>query len=339
MEKDKTVPKKATHYIVTYHCDEQHDWQSSMRKLFDTGKFKCVSGQLERGKKTGKIHIQIYLGAKKQICGSEIVGLLPGSVFKPPKKFQIDPANIGPRMHEYCTKSDTRVSPEPLVLGDPPQRVDQSSNGKRGRAAQLELYVAAIEHAKKGQFDFIDPILYVQNHVTWKRIHVEHKKVEITPFAFPLRAWQSYTTAYITNPGDRKVLWLYDSDGNSGKSTFAKWLSQSPDTFYIDGGRKEELLFLIKESHNCLVVDLPRSGKDFVPYGLMETFKNGIWTSNKYEGNRVNRKTPGAVVVFSNFKPDVEKLSKDRWDILQIDKNKSDYIKLDWTDCIDNNLF
>lgn len=339
MEKDKTVPKKATHYIITKHYDSATpDWQSDLRKLFDSGKFRCVSGQLERGTKTGKIHLQGYLGAKKQIYGSEIVSLLPGSVFKPPKKFQIDPVNIGPRMHEYCTKEKSRISPEPLVLGEVPKRVDTSSNGKKGREKQLELYSAAVELAKLGKFDEIDPIIYVQHYTTFKRIHVENKKVELTPFKFTLREWQQYICDSIANPNDRTVTWVYDADGGAGKSTFAKWIAQSPDTFYIDGGRKEELLFLIKESHNCLLVDLPRSGKEYVPYGLMETFKNGIWTSNKYEGNRVARTTPGAVIVFSNFKPDVEKLSKDRWDIIEItDKNK--YIKLHWSDCIDNNLF
>lgn len=337
VEKSEYKPtNQALHYIITHHYDNQASaaWDSDLRKLYDSGQFKCVSGQLERGKKSGQIHLQAYVGAKVKIRGTAITKIIPGCHFKAPKKFQIDPANTGPRMHEYSIKEDTRVSPSFLVLGEPPVRVDQSANGKKGRDKQVELYNEAISLAKQGKFEEIDPILYVQHFTTFKRIHVESKTVPNIPFPFGLREWQSFVTKRISAPQEREIIWVYDSDGGSGKSTFAKWLARSPDTFYIDGGRKDELLFLIKETHNCLIIDLPRSGKDFVPYGLMETFKNGIWTSNKYEGNRVCRESIGVVIVFSNFLPDVSKLSKDRWNIIEVSKDKNNFIKVDWSDCI-----
>ena len=248
----------------------------------------------------------------------------------------IDKANIGARMYEYCTKDDTRISAGSLVLGDPPKRVDNKQNGARGRQLQTERYATAIDLAKKGQFDDIDPELYLKHHTTLKRIHVESKRTELLPFPYPLRHWQHYVTGAISKPDDRKVTWVYDSDGGSGKSTFAKWLAASPETFYIDGGKKEEILFLIKEDIKTLLIDIPRSGKDFVPYGLMETFKNGIWTTNKYEGNRVIRKEPGAVVVLANFRPDITKLSKDRWDIIEVSQDKSYFKNIKYYDVPEN---
>lgn len=324
---------KATHFIITNHyADREPTWEKDMRMLFDSGLFKCVAGQLERGKKSGKIHLQAYLGAKAQIHGTKITSLLPSVAFKPAKEWQNDKANIAARMYEYCTKDDTRISAGSLILGDPPKRVDNKENGIRGRKMQLERYAAAINFAKDGQFDSIDADIHLRYYATLKRIHVEHKRQELLPFPYPIRLWQSYVTRSISNPDDRKVTWVYDSDGGSGKSTFAKWLSTSPETFYIDGGKKEEILFLIKEEHKTLLIDIPRSGKDFVPYGLIETFKNGIWTTNKYEGNRVARKDPGAVCVLANFWPDVTKLSKDRWDIIEISADKTNFNVINYLD-------
>lgn len=324
---------KATHFIITKHYgDQEPTWEADLRMLFDSGLFRCAAGQLEKGKKSGKIHLQAYLGAKTQIHGTKITSLLPTAAFKPPKKWQNDKANIGARMYEYCTKDDTRISEGSLVLGDPPKRVDNKQNGARGRQLQTERYATAIDLAKKGQFDDIDPELYLKHHTTLKRIHVESKRTELLPFPYPLRHWQHYITRAISKPDDRKVTWVYDSDGGSGKSTFAKWLASSPETFYIDGGKKEEILFLIKEDIKTLLIDIPRSGKDFVPYGLMETFKNGIWTTNKYEGNRVIRKEAGAVVVLANFWPDITKLSKDRWDIIEVSQDKSYFKNINYYD-------
>jgi len=329
--------KQARHYILTKHYGtDEPTWESDLRVLFNSGKFSCVAGQLEKGKKSGKIHLQAYIGAEKPIYGTTITKLLPTSVFKCAKKYQTDKANTGARMFEYATKEATRISEGSLILGTPPQRVDNKRNGIRGREVQVERYASAIEFAKNGQFDEIDPELYLKHFTTLKRIHVESKRTELLPFPYPLRHWQQYVTRAVTNPNDRTVTWVYDSDGGSGKSTFAKWLATSPETFYIDGGKKEEILFLIKDDIKTLLIDIPRSGKDFVPYGLMETFKNGIWTTNKYEGNRVIRTQPAAVVVLANFWPDISKLSKDRWDIIEVSRDKSYFTNINYYDVPEN---
>lgn len=338
MEQKKfDLKNKASHYILTYHCDESHPWEDTLRTAFNSGGYRCIAGQLERGKKSNQVHIQAYIGCEAQLRGTQVIKHFPpGSWFKKPNRWQTDRANIGPRMYDYCTKADTRISESFLVLGEPPKRVDQSDNGKRGREEQKKQYSTCLELAKRGDWTTIQsefPDFFIKHYTTLKKICVEEKVTEEYPFPHPFRAWQIRCMELLDKPDDRTIHWFYDQPGASGKSTFLKWLATKPTAFYLDGGKKQDNIFLLKQHHTLLLVDLPRHSREFVPYSTMETFKNGIWTSTKYEGNRVHRSLPGSVVVVANFLPDVTKLSMDRWDIYEID-NKFNCIDIKATDLL-----
>ena len=58
-----------------------------------------------------------------------------------------------------------------------------------------------------------------------------------------------------------------------------------------------------------------------VNYELLEKIKNGRTVASKFDSKELKFKTPNTVVVFSNEKPDVSELSKDRWKIFRIRDN------------------
>ena len=57
---------------------------------------------------------------------------------------------------------------------------------------------------------------------------------------------------------------------------------------------------------------------DEVNYELLEKIKNGRTVAAKFDSKELKFKTPNTVVVFSNEKPNVSELSKDRWKIFRI---------------------
>ena len=53
-------------------------------------------------------------------------------------------------------------------------------------------------------------------------------------------------------------------------------------------------------------------------FGVLVKIKNGRIVANKYNSPELKFQTPNIVIVFSNDKPEVKNLSKDRWKIFRI---------------------
>ena len=54
---------------------------------------------------------------------------------------------------------------------------------------------------------------------------------------------------------------------------------------------------------------------------MLEAIKDGTAISGKYQSEVVRFKTPNVVIVFSNVDPDMQQLSRDRWQIYSITKD------------------
>lgn len=63
-----------------------------------------------------------------------------------------------------------------------------------------------------------------------------------------------------------------------------------------------------------------RSQEIFISYEAIESVKDGIFFSAKYESGMCLFNSPH-VLVFANFMPDITKLSKDRWQVFEIVDN------------------
>lgn len=127
-----------------------------------------------------------------------------------------------------------------------------------------------------------------------------------------------------SEPDDRSITWVVDLLGNSGKTTLAKHLCLTrKDTIYITG-KSSDMKFgvskwLEKNELSVVLIDLARSQENFVSYQGIEEVKNGIFYNTKYE-SAMCVFDPPHVVVFANFEPDLEKLSKDRWNIINVEQ-------------------
>jgi hypothetical protein len=130
-------------------------------------------------------------------------------------------------------------------------------------------------------------------------------------------------------PDDRKIYWIQDKVGATGKSKFVKWIyvNRPDEVVKITYGSPSQLkTSLINIGPKKLYfLDLPRTkGKDEDIANLMavvEDLKNGHIVSNMYgRGLSLMMDSPH-VVIFTNADCPRKKLSLDRWKVFQIDSS------------------
>jgi len=135
--------------------------------------------------------------------------------------------------------------------------------------------------------------------------------------------WQKQIIEIIEEePDERKVYWFWSKEGKKGKSSFAKYLVAKKAALFFEEGKKADIMKLIfdadMDNKNIVVIDIPRANGNNVSYKSIESIKNGMIYSSKYEGG-YKLFNPPHLIVFSNEPPELEKLSEDRWNIFNID--------------------
>lgn len=131
-------------------------------------------------------------------------------------------------------------------------------------------------------------------------------------------SWQANLQDICLGPAnDRTVIWIYDPEGNAGKSKFTKLMAYRYQAAFMAYSKTSDLINLAyKSDASIFIFDLTRAkpldigGQDL--YAALESIKNGMLVNTKYEtGTKLFM--PPHVLVFANCKPDMSKLSQDRW--------------------------
>lgn len=86
----------------------------------------------------------------------------------------------------------------------------------------------------------------------------------------------------------------------------------------------------MKIKPRVILIDYARDQESHISWQGIEEIKNGIFFNSKYESSMVIYNSPH-VICFANFKPQEYKLSKDRWNILDVNEPR---IKVDPLDAI-----
>lgn len=145
--------------------------------------------------------------------------------------------------------------------------------------------------------------------------------------------WQQQLMDIIElGPDARSVIWIYSVAGNAGKSDMFKHLVCLPNSPF------EPLMNATTRDLSCawkcgsVLFDFARDNGG-VPfnYAFMEMVKNGFVFSAKYASQTkkaLNMTKQRWVICFSNERPDISKLSLDRWAIFEIMND----LKLHWRD-------
>lgn len=161
-------------------------------------------------------------------------------------------------------------------------------------------------------------------HNDWPDLIVERPiyKGDDLPLYENLFDWQKNILDIIdTKPDDRTVYWFYEPNGCSGKSKFGKYLCfHNPQVCLLTATKSADILTAVDTQYNTYIFDFPRTlGQDYCPYTAIEQVKNGFITDSKLKKQaRIVCFDPPHIFCFSNYAPDVSKLSKDRWNIYNI---------------------
>jgi len=125
------------------------------------------------------------------------------------------------------------------------------------------------------------------------------------------------------SPDDRIINWFWESYGCIGKTQFCKYLVVKYNACIMGGKASDCKHGIIKFNETTgdfpkiVIFDIPRCNKDFISYDAIESIKNGLFFSGKYEGCQIIFNSPH-IICFSNEPPEIEKLSLDRWNIIKL---------------------
>lgn len=168
------------------------------------------------------------------------------------------------------------------------------------------------------------------NHYVAKDLNFFDDPLQLYP-------WQDFMLSRLFRPGvktlltphDREIIWVQDPFGNSGKSKFIKYLCyNNSKAIKLSFGTAAQLRssVIAAGAQELYLVDIPRTlGDDDSIDSLisvMEDIKNGFVVSSMYGKYQSLMMNPPHVVVFSNNKAPLDKLSVDRWVLYGIDSQK-----------------
>lgn len=223
---------------------------------------------------------------------------------------------------EYMAKEDPACSH--LLPPKTPYEIIKSCNTIQEAMGKAKTFGEALGIEKMYAYKEPDKISYMEIWRPW--------------------GWQIELMRLLFNfHGDeRTIYWYWEPTGKTGKTMLMKWLLYSNPNFFcaFQGlSYARDSVQVIKNSKSdgwnghCVLINLPRKFEttDFV-YETIETIKDSIYTSTKYNGSTFQNKW-SHVVVFANWPPRMKydingneecQISADRLCVIKIDPSGMD---------------
>lgn len=238
-------------------------------------------------------------------------------------RFALDPKFSGvhnqPACIQYC-KGIQDCQPK-----EGSGEVEEFGELKPGARTDIHDAVAAVTSGKRTYDAIIEHPGAIQAYKALQDLERETKRRKahtLIQSEFESIHWKPWQQAILdsieTKADNRKVTWLYEETGNVGKSTITRFLASTGKAYTPDISKVADMYYGYNYEP-VIIFDIPRSKAEHIDhfYTAVEQFKNGNFTSTKYEPRHMLFPSPH-VIVFANFKPDTSKLSMDRWDIIPI---------------------
>ena len=307
----------ARNWLITIFDEKLTELDGVIPKFYtlkfedEFGWFRYCIGQLETCPSSGKKHIQAYFEFTQCVRMSHIKKFLGDNTCHLERRRGTQKEAI-----EYCSKPESRYVPP----------FECSIKAENTGGMNPNGVIAWILNNPKSTFaDYVGHFesQYMRYKGGMKGLWDEFHK-DTLPKLSELREWQKWAVDRLMKQDDRKVLWVTDKVGGAGKTVLSKHLCADGKGFYCSGGSYKDIMFSYK-NQNIVVIDLTRSQREYIPYDAIESFKNGLAFSAKYE-SQMKIFAPAKVIVMSNFDPSLDKLSMDRWDLVSLSRGEGNTI-------------
>lgn len=119
---------------------------------------------------------------------------------------------------------------------------------------------------------------------------------------------------HLKKQDDRQVTWICDPKGKTGKTWLSKYLiaTDPEDCIRFENGKTKDIAYAYN-GQNTIIFDFSRTLDGRVNYSIIESLKNGMLFSGKYNSTSKIFEIP-KIIILANFAPDFSALSEDRWD-------------------------
>ena len=143
---------------------------------------------------------------------------------------------------------------------------------------------------------------------------------------FQFRPFQKTLAALVDlPPHKRTIYYIYEPHGNVGKTLFIEYLHIFHGAI-VTGGNSHDMKYAIERWRQItgafpifICVDIARSENlTKESYEALESIKNGLFFSGKYESTMTHAFVKPHVLIFSNKPPVLSAFSKDRWVVYTI---------------------
>ena len=262
----------------------------------------------ERGGENNVPHLQGYVEFKRSVRLPHVKRVLQSAHWE--NAIHTPAANFS-----YCTKGGIFDT-----IGDFSK--DSFSVQSTGKLSQVSVVKALLNDETRLQikvskeysdkFQYFDKVANELKDSSDKRSFFDtYKKQKLYP-------WQYKVLKMLAEQGDRRILWIVDEVGNSGKSFLSRYMRVMYNFSLLDGSLSvRDLAHLVKGDEKGFCFDVNRDSAERFNYSTLESIKNGFLCTGKYAGKLVMF-TPKPTVVFSNTFPNMTKLSADRWTVRQL---------------------
>lgn len=284
---------------------------------FQNPLFKFVIVNVERCPSTQRIHWQGYVELSDVSRYTAIKKAAP----------ILDSAHFERRMGtaqeaiDYCSKADTRVEgcDAPFTYG---------KHEGQGHRSDLDSISELVKSGKSVRdIAEIAPGTFIRYHAGIKALISALKTAPEPDVPINLYPWQqSIMSRLATEPDDRTIIWVTDTQGGKGKSRLTTHLVKDHGALCPTGNLRDMTYAFCMNPTRIVCFDITRAAADSSShlYSQAEMLKNGRVFSAKYESHQSTFKPPH-VIFFSNQTWDTTKFSLDR--VIEYDLDNKRVIK------------